>query len=72
LSAAIAVAGGGSFLGWKVGGRAKGGDWRVLYVDGEMHIADIQERARLLLDAVPDIDRSKVGTNHSPGSRSMS
>jgi hypothetical protein len=63
LSAAIAVAGGGSFLGWKVGGRAKGGDWRVLYVDGEMHIADIQERARLLLDAVPDVDQSKVGHN---------
>jgi hypothetical protein len=31
LSAAIAVAGGGSFLGWKVGGRANGGDWRVIY-----------------------------------------
>jgi AAA domain len=63
LSAAIAVAGRGSFLGWNVGEKADGGDWRVLYVDGEMHIADIQERARLLLDAVPDIDRSKVGTN---------
>jgi hypothetical protein len=30
-----------------------------------MHIADIQERARLLLDAVPDIDRNKVGNNLS-------
>jgi hypothetical protein len=46
LSAAIAVAGGGSFLGWKVGGRANGGDWRVLYVDGEMHIADIRSAQR--------------------------
>jgi KaiC/GvpD/RAD55 family RecA-like ATPase len=65
LSAAIAVAGRGSFLGWNVGEKANGADWRVLYVDGEMHITDIQERARLLLDAVPDIDRSKVGTNLS-------
>jgi KaiC/GvpD/RAD55 family RecA-like ATPase len=65
LSAAIAVAGRGSFLGWNVGAKTNDGDWRVLYVDGEMHITDIQERARLLLDAVPDIDRSKVGANLS-------
>jgi RecA-family ATPase len=53
LSAALAVAGGGQFLGWKTDGRANGGGWRVLYVDGEMHIGDIQERIHLLLDAVP-------------------
>jgi hypothetical protein len=34
----------------------------VLYVDGEMHIADIQDRVRLMLDAVPEIDR--VTTPH--------
>jgi hypothetical protein len=28
-----------------------------------MHIGDIQERARLLLDAVPGVDRKKVGAN---------
>jgi AAA domain len=35
----------------------------VLYVDGEMHIGDIQERARLLMDAVPDISRTKAKSN---------
>jgi RecA-family ATPase len=65
LSAALAVAGGGEFLGWKSEERAAGGGWRVLYIDGEMHIADIQERARLLLDAVPGLDRGMVGENLS-------
>jgi RecA-family ATPase len=63
LSAALAVAGGGKFLGWEPDAKAGGGDWRVLYVDGEMHIGDIQERARLLLDAVPGISRTKVNAN---------
>jgi hypothetical protein len=63
LSAALAVAGGGSFLGWKPDDKPGGGNWRVLYVDGEMHIGDIQERARLLLDAVPRISRTKVSAN---------
>jgi DNA invertase Pin-like site-specific DNA recombinase len=53
LSAALAVAGGGEFLGWTTA--KKEGGWRVLYIDGEMHIADIQERANLLLDAVPGL-----------------
>jgi AAA domain len=43
--------------------KADGTDWRVLYVDGEMHIGDIQERARILMDAVPDISRTKAKTN---------
>jgi hypothetical protein len=63
LTAALAVAGNGSFLGWKPDAKADGTDWRVLYVDGEMHIGDIQERARILMDAVPDISRTKAKSN---------
>jgi AAA domain len=63
LSASIAVAGGGEFLGWKPDRRTSGEAWKVLYVDGEMHIGDIQDRARMLLDAVPGVDRARVGAN---------
>jgi AAA domain len=63
LTAALAVAGNGSFFGWKPDTKADGADWRVLYVDGEMHIGDIQERARILMDAVPDINRTKAQSN---------
>jgi hypothetical protein len=63
LTTALAVAGNGSFLGWKPDAKADGTDWRVLYVDGEMHIGDIQERARILMDAVPDISRTKAKSN---------
>ena len=65
LTAALAIAGGGSFLGWKSDEKKTGIGWRVLYVDGEMHIADIQERARLLLDAVPGLNKEMVGENLS-------
>jgi AAA domain len=65
LSASLAIAGGGTFLGWKPDERKTGNGWRVLYVDGEMHIADIQERARLLMDAVPGLNREMVGENLS-------
>jgi AAA domain len=65
LSAALAIAGGGMFLGWKSDDKKTGNGWRVLYVDGEMHIGDIQERARLLLDAVPGLNREMVGENLS-------
>jgi hypothetical protein len=65
LSAALAIAGGGTFLGWKSDEKKTGNGWRVLYVDGEMHIGDIQERARLLLDAVPGLNRDMVGENLS-------
>jgi hypothetical protein len=57
MSAAIAIAGGGDFLGWRPQARANGKPWRVLYVDGEMHIADIQVRLEMLLDAMPGVDR---------------
>lgn len=63
LSAAIAVAGSGEFLGWKPDERAEGTGWRVLYIDGEMHVADIQERARMLMNAVPSVDQEKAGEN---------
>ena len=63
LSAALAIAGGGEFLGWRPGKRADERAWKVLYVDGEMHITDIQDRAQMLLDAVPEIDRELAGQN---------
>ena len=63
LSAALAVAGDGEFLGWSPEKKPDGQGWRVLYVDGEMHITDIQERATMLLDAVPGVDRDRVMQN---------
>jgi KaiC/GvpD/RAD55 family RecA-like ATPase len=63
LSAAIAVAGGGSFLGWSADTADKEGGWRVLYIDGEMHIADVQERARSIMGAVEGIDQGRAADN---------
>jgi hypothetical protein len=63
LSAALAVAGGGEFLGWKPNERASERPWRVLYIDGEMHVGDIQERARMLMHAVPLVNPEKAGAN---------
>ena len=63
LSAALAIAGGGEFLGWKPDERANGDGWRVLYIDGEMHIADIQERVRMLMHAVNLVNQEKAGAN---------
>ena len=65
LSAALAVAGSGEFLGWPSERREKGEGWRVLYVDGEMHIADVQERAAMLLEASPKTDRELASSNLS-------
>ena len=59
LSAALAIAGGGEFLGWKSDERANGRQWRVLYIDGEMHVGDIQERVRMLMHAVPSVIKRK-------------
>ena len=39
--------------------------WQVLYVDGEMHIADIQERARQLRGGMPKLDKGVVDKNLS-------
>ncbi len=63
LSAALAVAGGGEFLGWKPDEKPDGSGWQVLYTDGEMHVTDIQERAQMLLGAVPGIDRDNAAQN---------
>jgi len=63
LSAALAIAGSGEFLGWKADERADGRSWRVLYIDGEMHVGDIQERARMLMHAVPSVNPEKAGVN---------
>jgi KaiC/GvpD/RAD55 family RecA-like ATPase len=63
LSAAIAIAGRGEFLGWKPDTKVGHEGWKVLYVDGEMHIGDVRDRAAMLLDAVPGVDRELVGRN---------
>jgi AAA domain len=65
LSLAIAVAGGGKFLTWEVQPKEGGGGWKVLYLDGEMHVEDIKDRAHDLLNAVDDIDRAQVDANLS-------
>lgn len=63
LSAALAIAGGGSFLGWTADQAPRESGWRVLYVDGEMHMGDVQERAAALLGGVEGIDRDRAGAN---------
>jgi AAA domain len=63
LSTALAVAGGGEFLGWSPEPKTNGAAWRVLYVDGEMHISDIQERVRQLRGGIPNLDVTKVDEN---------
>src|SRR4051794_35675503 len=65
LSVALAVAGGGEFLGWKVDKKASGEGWKALYLDGEMHIGDIQERAKSLVQAVPGINKEQALANLS-------
>lgn len=60
LSMAIAIAGGGSFLGWHAPMPR-----RVLVIDGEMDTADLKERAAMLAQALPDADPELVGENLS-------
>jgi KaiC/GvpD/RAD55 family RecA-like ATPase len=62
LSASMAIAGSGEFLGWKPDAAPNGG-WRVLYVDGEMHIADIQERYRRLREGMAELDKETADRN---------
>lgn len=50
LSMAVAIAAGEPFLHWDC--HAK---WRVLYVDGEMPAADLQQRARLMVGLREDV-----------------
>src|SRR5262245_39275229 len=63
MSAALAVAGSGNFVGWQPDAKPSGESWRVLYVDGEMHIADIQERVRQLRNGMPKLDKAKADKN---------
>jgi hypothetical protein len=63
LMTALAVAGNRRFLGWRPDAKADGTDSRVLYVDGEMHIGDIQQRGHTLMEAVPGISRMKAHNN---------
>ncbi len=58
LAAALAVAGGCEYLGWKAP-EAR----RVLLVDGEMDIAELQERAKLLMQAMPELDTATARKN---------
>jgi KaiC/GvpD/RAD55 family RecA-like ATPase len=51
LSLAIAVAGGGSILGWKASK-----PWKVLFLDGEMPIDDLRDRLKMLMASVDDLD----------------
>jgi len=60
LSLALAMAGGGEYLGWECPEPRK-----VLYVDGEMHISDIQSRVLKLLNQVDIIDREQAVSNLS-------
>jgi hypothetical protein len=66
LSAAIAVTGGGKLLEWRAGKcpeKHAGNGWRVIYVDGEMHLGDIQERLRGLLAGAEGTDREQTLSN---------
>lgn len=62
-SVALAVAGGGEFLGWRPKLREGETGYRVLYVDGEMHVQDIQDRMRVLTKAVPGLDLGAASGN---------
>lgn len=61
LGIAIAVAGQGSFLGWKPDDVPEG--IKVLYVDGEMHGEDIAMRCRMLCQATPGVNNELLGCN---------
>ncbi|SDB15198.1 AAA domain-containing protein [Belnapia rosea] len=58
LSAALAIAGGGELLGWKAAR-----PWRVLAVDGEMAVEDLQDRLRLLAPTVAGMDAEAAAEN---------
>nr|WP_240610362.1 AAA family ATPase [Sphingomonas pokkalii] len=58
LSLALAIAGGGSLMGW-TSQRPR----RVLLIDGEMPLDDLQERLRMLAGTIEGIDLGAAGTN---------
>ena len=58
MGVALAIAGGGSYLGWKAPKPRK-----VLFIDGEMDMVDLRDRFKLLLRAMPDLDASAAADN---------
>jgi KaiC/GvpD/RAD55 family RecA-like ATPase len=58
MAAGLAVAGGGSFLGWRAP-KAR----RVLLVDGEMDVLDLRDRARMLIPTIAKVDREAAASN---------
>lgn len=58
LSLALTIAGGGSYLAWNAPNPRK-----VLLVDGEMHMDDIQSRSAMLLEDMEGIDHGLVRQN---------
>tara|TARA_R100000005_G_scaffold22285_1_gene9573 strand:- start:14164 stop:15168 length:1005 start_codon:yes stop_codon:yes gene_type:complete len=60
MSIALAVAGGGEYLGWKAKGHS-----RVLIIDGEMDLFDLRDRVELLSGSIPDLDLDAANENLS-------
>ena len=58
MSVAIAVAGGGSVFGWSAPEPRP-----VLYIDGEMDVADLAERDTLLVPSVDNLDMGALEAN---------
>lgn len=58
LTLALAVAGGGSVLGWESTAPRS-----VLYVDGEMNAADLRDRLEMLAGTVEDLDMAAARRN---------
>lgn len=58
MSLALAVAGGGSFLGWEAPEKR-----RVLFVDGEMHMDDVVSRSIMLAETIDGLDLEAAGEN---------
>ena len=66
LTIALAVAGGGEFLGWKAPKPRK-----VLLVDGEMAAEDLQDRVKLLAPAIAGFDLQAAQENLTIYSRTL-
>lgn len=58
LSMALAIAGGGEFLGWN-----NATPRRVLVMDGEMHAEDLKDRLMMLMPTVNGLDREAAAGN---------
>ncbi|MQX35956.1 ATP-binding protein [Roseospira navarrensis] len=58
MSMALVIAGGGTLMGWKADRPRK-----VLYVDGEMDLHELVERAEMLADGIEGIDKGLAFEN---------